>query len=103
MNRNQANEMKAAFESIGGFSRVLVEHHGFAMGNSADNDGQWRVELWHVNERSGNRNLTCVREYTVNKKQIALIAKDAMGKATARDKAALARIAADAARQASDE
>jgi len=53
----------------------------------------WEVELWAINARAGNRNLTMVHEYAP--KMVKAIARKATGKATARDREAFARMAAE--------
>lgn len=103
MNHAQAKEMSAVFAAMGKFTAVTVEHHGFyelefgqPMPEELANDGRWTVELRSVNAKAGNRSLEIVRDYTANPKLIALIAKKALGKATARDMAAYSRMAAEA-------
>ncbi len=82
-----ADQVAETFRAIGGFSKVEVQEFGFRTGD-------FRVELWNINPKSGNRNLETVRE-PVTAKEAALIARKAKGKATDRDKAALVRISAE--------
>ena len=95
MNRTQAIEMKAAFTSIGGFTRIECEHRGNPT-SDAETDPQWRINLWSVNAKAGNRNLEVVTDYSSDASVIARIARKAKGQATAADKKACARIAAAA-------
>lgn len=99
MNRDQAIEMMRKFSAIGGFNKVDVQHSGFLAERTpeTDNDGLWRVELWLVNAKAGNRTLEEVKDYADNDEFISILAKVAKGKATAKDKAALNRIRAERA------
>jgi len=94
MTLDQAKQIAGLFRSIGGFTSVEIRQPG---GDMAGPDSPWSVELWSVNSRAGNRNLTMVRDAAevpdmTAAKRIARVAK---GKATERDRAALARIAAE--------
>ena len=97
MNYSQANEMRAKFLAMEKFTRVDAVHDGFysKMTPEIENDGTWTVDLRCVSARAGNRNLTVVREYSADDRFIALIAKKALGAATARDTAALDRMRAE--------
>lgn len=92
MNRDEASRVAESFRQLGGFSSVRVEQVG---GEFALPTNPWTVELWSVNARAGNRNLTVIREVPANLAEAKRLARQAQGKATARDKAALARIAAE--------
>lgn len=96
MNRQQAIEVANLFREIGGFSEVRVDHRGFysTITPELENDGRWEVQLWSVSAKAGNRNITKV-EHAVEMKEAKLVAKQAKGKANERDKAALARMAAE--------
>lgn len=96
MKRNEAMEMAELFGEIGGFTRVNVYHFGHYEGENPHEveaymaDHNWLVELWCVNARSGNQNLTSVREF---KPQMAkAFARKAKGKATARDRQTFERL-----------
>ena len=95
MNYSEAVQMKDEFAKIGGFDRIEVVHWGYidARTPKTETDGKWLVELWSVNARAGNRTLETVREF--EPKLAGAIARKAKGKATARDKAAFARMAAE--------
>lgn len=95
MTYTQAQQMAEAFRAIGGFTEVKVDHHGFWSKRTPEleADGKWRVELWSVNPRAGNRNLEVVETFDLA--SVPLLARKAKGQATARDKKALARIAAE--------
>lgn len=99
MNRSQAIEMQTAIAAIGGFTSVEVEHHGFisVVTPEIENDGRWCLYLWAVNAQSGNRNCEMITEYTADAKTIGRVARVAKGKATKRDRDAMARIAAEKA------
>jgi hypothetical protein len=87
MTREQAQEMAAKIRECGKFTSVGVRQVG---GEFAMPDSPWEVELWWVNARAGNRNLTTVRDYAPD--MAPAIARKAMGKATKRDQEAVARI-----------
>lgn len=87
MTREQATEVATMFREIGGFTSVGINEFGF-------DSGVYRVELWSVNARAGNRNLEVVKD-VVSAKEAKLIAKKAKGKATDRDRASLDRMAAE--------
>lgn len=95
MNYGEAKEMAAEFQLTGEFSRVEIDHFGFVASRNAENenDGFWFVNLWNINPKSGNRNLTMVRDYDM--KMVKAYVRKALGKATAKDAAAFARMAAE--------
>jgi hypothetical protein len=97
MNHNEAMNVAKLFRATGLFSEVKVQHHGFYsdLTEEAMQDGQWRVELWSVNARAGNRTLTTVRSKPADAAEYATIAATATGKASARDAAAVRRIVAE--------
>lgn len=97
MNRNQAIETAKVFETIGGFSKVEVDHRGFfdKLTPEIENDGNWVVWLWSVNAKAGNRNTERVDDQPATEKEYKLIAKNAKGKANERDREALNRIKAE--------
>ena len=88
MTWESAKAVAEKFRELGGFSRVEISEFGF-------DSGCWCVELWSVNPKAGNRNLHTVDQVPMSAKEYALIKKTAIGKATDRDKAAMARIAAE--------
>lgn len=102
MTQDQAVAVAAMFREIGGFTEVRVSQQG---GEFALPGNPWEVQLWAVNAAAGNRNLTVVRDPVsptddapappANLAAAKRIARLAKGKATARDRAALARIAAE--------
>ncbi len=96
MTRDQAIAVQVIFRSIGGFSEVRLA----VVGGEFGDQNSCQVELWSVNARAGNRNLTVVCD-VVAEKEAKLIAKQAKGKASERDKAALSRIAAARAEERS--
>jgi hypothetical protein len=98
MNFSQAMEAAEIFRAIGGFTKVEVEHPGFYSRQTPEieNDGTWRVNLWCVNAKAGNKTVEFVTD-AVTEKSAKLIAKVAKGKATDRDRAALSRMAAERA------
>ena len=92
MTREQAQTIAGFFREIGGFTKIEVEQAG---GEFAAPTNPWRVLLWSVNARAGNRNLTSIEnaEEVPNVAAAKRLARVAKGKATERDRAALARIA----------
>lgn len=102
MTNDKANEVAAMFRKIGGFTRVEVEQVG---GEFAAPNNPYEVMLWCVNARAGNRNLTVVREPAsstddaprppANMTEAKRIARLAKGRATAADRAAFGRMAAE--------
>ena len=92
MTYEQAIEMAKAAKETKLVSDVRVNQLG---GEMALPTSPWEVEIWHVNPRSGNRNLHVMREYDMP--NVPAHVRSAIGKARARDKAAFARIAAEKA------
>lgn len=96
MNYNQAKEMVAEIQKIRKFApqNLEINHHGFVGQLTAENmdDGKWYVAIWCVNAKAGNRTVTSIDDYNIE--AIPLVLKKALGTATKRDLAALARIAA---------
>ena len=92
MTQTEAMEAAKMFHQIGGFSRVEVEQLG---GEFADPANPWKINLWSVNARAGNRNLTVIGTAPANTAEAKRLSRQAQGKATARDLAAFARQAAD--------
>jgi len=88
MDREDAITAAKMFREIGGFSEVRIDEWGFET-------GCYCVQLWSVNAKAGNRNLTTVDHLPASMKEAKLIAKRALGKANARDKEALGRIATE--------
>lgn len=81
MTRDQANATAKQFEAIGGFSQVETHEFGWM-------SGKFEVHLRIINPRTGNRTLEIVKT-PVGDKEARLIAKQARGKATERDKETL--------------
>ncbi len=97
MTKTDALRIAAQFDVIGGFTEVRVSHFGFiATDAQGDASSAWEVELWSTNARAGNRTLTTIRSASEvpDAKTLARVARAAKGKATAADKAALARASA---------
>ncbi len=86
MTHESAVATAAMFSSIGGFT-VELEEFGW-------DSGCWRVNLWSVNAKAGNRNLFRV-DYVPTPEEAVLLAKQAKGQAKKRDTESLARIAAE--------
>ena len=87
MTNEQANATAELFLKIGGFHKIEVEEFGWRSGN-------FLVNLWSINAKAGNRTLETVN-HPVDEKEAKMIARAAKGKATARDKEALGRMAAE--------
>jgi len=90
MTREQAQEMATKIRECGKFTSVKAVQAG---GEFAEPEAPWYVEIWSVNARAGNHNLTAVEDYTPD--MIDAIIRKAMGAATKRDQAAFARIEAE--------
>lgn len=99
MNYDDAKKVAADVEAIGGFSQIEVDHHGFcgAVTEAVKVDGKWRVNLWSFSARGGNRNLYAILSLPRDAKHLGMLVRDAKGKATARDRQALGRIASEKA------
>lgn len=99
MNYDDAKKVADQVTAIGGFSNVEVDHHGFyaALTEAVKVDGKWMVNLWRGCAAAGNRNLYSIRDLPRDEKHLKLLAKEAKGKATDRDRAALGRIASEKA------
>lgn len=82
-----ARQVAAAFRALGGFSEVRISEFGYA-------SGCYEVHLWSVSARAGNRTLTAVAHVPATAKEYQILRKQALGKATAADAAALSRAAA---------
>lgn len=101
MTFNDAKKAAEMFRTIGGFAEVKVEHFGWVCWESPEEteaaraDDKWYVELWSVNAKAGNRTLTRVDALPSSDREAKLIAKAAKGKATERDRAAMARMRAE--------
>lgn len=97
MNYDEANQVAALLKEAG-LPSVKVEHRGFISRRTpeAEMDGRWEVHVWSVSAAAGNRNLHIVRDGDVTDAASARrMARAANGKATARDRQALERAAAE--------
>ena len=96
MTRDRANAIAAMFREIGGFTEIEVSQAG---GEFATAASPWRVYLWCVNAKAGNRNLTQIEraDQVPDMAAAKRLARVAKGKATERDIAALSRIASEKA------
>jgi len=74
MTYDEACEMYRLLKHAGTFSRLELRQVG---GEFAEAAAPWTVELWSINPKSGNMNLTSVEEY--HPEAAEAIARHAMG------------------------
>lgn len=96
LTRPQALAVADLFAGLGW--TVRVEHCGFfAALSEVEHDDRWEVHLRRNNPRAGNHHLHIVTHPVTTAREAKLIARLAAGTANDRDRAALARIAAERA------
>lgn len=90
MNRSEAIQMRDWLREIGGLQKVQINHHGFysTLTPEIENDGNWQVEVWHRNPKSGVVDMSQISDFSVDAGHLAAIARHAKGKATAADRRA---------------
>jgi len=96
MNHEQARQMAIHFINVEKFAKVRINRDGEYNDKTTATATDFRVDIWTSNAKSGNTTVEHVKSYTADFGKLARIAKVARGKSNAKDRAAYARMAAEA-------